>query len=80
MLGADVELVVSNNASAGVFGRVDRLNKQYGLNIRLAHISGLTHPGGPGAKGEQTLEESEAITGLCEGFNLVTLLGYIASC
>jgi phosphoribosylglycinamide formyltransferase 1 len=43
----------------------------------LVHISGLTHPGKPGEKGEQTLEESDAITKLCEGFDLVALLGYM---
>jgi len=79
IVNAEVGLVIANNADAGVFSRVARLNKEYGLNIKTVNISGVTHSKGAGEKGEQTLEESTAI---CEeinrgGFGLVLLLGYM---
>jgi phosphoribosylglycinamide formyltransferase-1 len=79
VLQANVGLVVCNNApaKAGIFGRVERLNDQYGLQIPALHISGKTHPLGAGKPGEQTLEESEAIAKLCREFSLVALLGYM---
>lgn len=72
-------LVISNNGDAGVFNRVQSLNAKYGLDIKTAHISGLTHPKGEGKRGEQTLEESAAICRLItEGnFALVALMGYM---
>jgi len=76
---AEVGLVVANNKNAGVFGRVERLNKQYGLGIRTLHISGVTHPGGAGEKGEQTLQESATICAEIsnEGLAVVCLMGYM---
>ncbi len=70
-------LVISNNSDAGVFKRVARMNDQYGLKIQAAHISGATHPGGAGARGEQTLEEANAILERISGFELGLYLGYM---
>jgi phosphoribosylglycinamide formyltransferase 1 len=77
VLRARIGLVVCNNLGAGVFGRIERLNKQYGLQIPAVHVNGKTHPAGTGGRGEQTLEESEAIVNLCKGIDLVVLLGYM---
>lgn len=78
-LYAEVAQVISNNAEAGVFDRVDRLNMQYGLDIAKHHVSGATHPLGTGQRGEQTLAESEAIYDLSNTANtaLVCLVGYM---
>ena len=77
---ADVSLVICNKTSqtAGVYGRVDKLNEKYGLSIPVQHISSLTHPKGAVERG-QTDEESAAI---CEavtaaGAGLVALMGYM---
>ncbi|MDB5165053.1 MAG: phosphoribosylglycinamide formyltransferase [Candidatus Saccharibacteria bacterium] len=79
ILQAEVVQVISNNEDAGVFDRVDRLNKQYGLGIRKLHISGQTHPTGAGQRGEQSLAESEAICAVAAASNtaLVGLVGYM---
>jgi len=78
---ARVGLIVCNNPpeKAGIYDRVARLNQQYGLNIPVLRISGITHPEGPGAKGEQTLQESEAIAHEASktGVALVCLMGYM---
>jgi len=78
---ADVGLVVCNNTpeKAGIYERVKGLNRRYGLDIPVLRISGVTHPGGSGEKGEQTLEESEAIAKAIssEGCAFVSLMGYM---
>lgn len=78
---ANVGLVVCNNSpeKAGIYDRIQRLNGDYGLAIPVLRISGVTHPDGPGEKGEMTLGESEAI---CQevtnsGCALVALMGYM---
>ena len=80
-LNANVGLIVCNNPpeKAGIHDRVTRLNDQYGLAIPVLRISGITHPGGPGRRGEQTLDESRAITYAVEaaGCSLVALMGYM---
>ena len=81
VLDADVGLVVCNNSpeKAGIYDRIDRLNQQYKLDIPVLRISGVTHPEGPGVRGEQTLEESEAIAQAIHEANcaLVSLMGYM---
>ncbi len=79
-ISAEVGLVICNNPPerAGIYGRVQRLNKQYELDIETAEISGRTHPDGNIGRG-QTLAESAAI---CErvanqGFAHVALMGYM---
>lgn len=78
---ADVGLIVCNNTpqKAGIYDRIDRLNRAYGLDIPVLRISGTTHPEGTGQKGEQTLEESLAIATEIEkaGCALVVLMGYM---
>ena len=79
-IGAQVEVVVCNRprGKAGVYDRIDRLNKLYGLDIDVAYISNMTHPGGELARG-QTLAESEAICQLAvdRGVAHVALMGYM---
>lgn len=80
-LGARVGLVVCNNPphKAGIYERVSQLNSEIGLAIPVLHISGITHPGGAGNKGEQTFEESQAISYAVDqaGCVLVALMGYM---
>jgi phosphoribosylglycinamide formyltransferase-1 len=80
-LRARVGLIVCNNTpeNAGIYDRVDQLNSKYNLAIPVLRISGVTHPGGRGQRGEQTLEESEAITYAVDqaGCSLVALMGYM---
>lgn len=74
-----VGLLIANNTTKGVFERIQRMNSQYGLNIKTLFMSGSNYPGGPGEKGEQTLEESAAICAEINngGFALVALMGYM---
>lgn len=80
-LRARVGLVICNNPPEreGIYGRVKRLNSQYGLAIPILRISGVTHPGGRGRQGEQTLEEAAAIAYEVNraGCSLVGLMGYM---
>lgn len=80
-VSAEIGLVVCNNppGKAGIYSRIERLNNEYGLDIPVLRISGITHPNGPGEKGEQTLEESEAITlAISEAeCSFVALMGYM---
>ncbi len=81
VVSAEIGLVICNNTreKAGVYDRVARLNHKHGLAIPVLRISGVTHPGGSGERGEQTLEESEAISEEVTrvGCDLVTLMGYM---
>lgn len=79
-VAAEVGLVICNNPSekAGIFARIDKLNRHYGMNIEAIEISGRTHPAGNVGRG-QTLAESIAI---CERvsrdrFAHVALMGYV---
>ncbi len=79
IVDAEIGLVISNNSNVGVFDRIRRLNKQYGLNIETLHISGKTHPGSAAEIGAQTLPEAEAIHAAIakENFVLIALMGYM---
>ena len=81
ILRARIGLIICNNTpeKAGVYERVERLNRAYGSAIPVLRISGVTHPGGPGEPGEQTLEESEAVADAIDqaGCSLVGLVGYM---
>ncbi len=81
VVDAEVGLVVCNNPpeKAGIYDRMARLSREYGLTIPVLRISGVTHPEGPGEKGEMTLEESEAICNQVNevGCSLVALMGYM---
>lgn len=77
-----VNLVICNNKNAGIFARVDALNKQYGLHIKAVHIGRTTHPAQPGETlqpGAQTKAEEEAILRLLQDgqYDVVILLGYM---
>lgn len=75
----EVALIISNNGNSGAFDVARRANMQYGLHIVSSQVSGSTHPEGQGVKGEQTLEESNAIAELFIDYDveLVLLLGYM---
>lgn len=77
---AEVGLVVCNNPSdkAGIYNKVDRLNRLYGLDIETTEISGKTHPDGNIGRG-QTLAEAAAICDRVSrgGFGHIALMGYM---
>jgi phosphoribosylglycinamide formyltransferase 1 len=79
---AQVSLVICNNPKAGIFEKVAALNKHYGLAIKTAHISHLTHPPYEDeelVRGQQTTAEEQAIiTALKSGnFDAIVLMGYM---
>ena len=75
---AEVGMVISDKEDAAVFGRVARLNSQYGLDISTRVINGTLYPKGRQARG-QTLQESTEICGAVSSgeFALVALMGYM---
>ncbi len=77
---AKVGLVICNNPpeGAGIYARIARLNRQYGLSIEIVEINGKTHPGGNVGRG-QTLEESAAICDRIRSgkYDHVALMGYM---
>ncbi|HSX36417.1 MAG TPA: formyltransferase family protein [Patescibacteria group bacterium] len=79
-VNAEVGLIVCNKprGKAGIYERIDRLNRHYGLTVEIVEISGKTHPGGKGARG-QTLEESATICDLIKKgkYDHVALMGYM---
>lgn len=77
-----VELIISNNRSAGVFKRAKSLNKELDLSINCKYISKITHPAKPNEHvmpGGQTASEEEAILKLLQkgNFDLIVLMGYM---
>jgi phosphoribosylglycinamide formyltransferase-1 len=78
---ARAELVICNNEDAGIFKRVEKLNKQYGFNIECKHISKKNNPAKREslAPGEQTQAEEKAILDVLKDgqFNLIALMGYM---
>lgn len=79
-INAEVGLVICNNPpeKAGIYDRVARLNKQYGLDIEAVEISGKTHPDGNVGRG-QTLAEAAAIAERVRrgGLAHVACMGYM---
>jgi phosphoribosylglycinamide formyltransferase-1 len=78
-LDAEVAMVVTNNRSAGILGKVARLNASgLGLSIGTRVINGDTNPG-HAARGEQTAEEAAAILKAFDvrGVTDVLLAGYM---
>ena len=77
VLNADVRLVITNRADAGILQKIERFNKQ-GLGIKVLIINGDTHPG-EAARGEQTPLEAQAIYDAIKEYNidLILLLGYL---
>lgn len=81
-IAAEVALVISNNKSAAVFDKVNRLNNELGLKIKSCHISKKTCPPKTNEKvayGRQTkLEEHTILETLAENkIDIVILLGYM---
>ncbi len=88
---ADVGLVICNNSRdsfirktgrGGIYDRITRLNKEYGLDIEVATINARGHEVGEGEKwreGDVTLAESEALAEklVSTGVAHVALMGYM---
>lgn len=79
---ASVSVVISNNKKAGVFEKVDKLNRNLKFNISCIHIGKLNFPAEEKEKvnyGRQTKAEEKAILDkLAElKIDLVILLGYM---
>ncbi len=77
-----VGLVICNRENAGIFKRIARLNKKFGLNIECELINSRTHPAKDTEKlepGAQTAAEETAITKILEKgkFDLIILMGYM---
>lgn len=81
-IAAQAGLVIANNPDAGIFDRVKRLNKEYGLNIEALCINSKTHPAADDEKvqpGAQTVAEETAILDKLKTgkFDLIVLMGYM---
>lgn len=77
-----VGLIIVSRSDAGVFKRIENLNKEFGLNIQTILINHKTHPAASGEvvdKGCQTRTEEQAIleTLRTGGYDLVALMGYM---
>lgn len=81
-INVDIGLVIVSRKNAGIFKRIDNLNKELGLNIRTVLINHHTHPASLTEHvglGELTAGEEAAITAalLSEPFDLIALMGYM---
>jgi phosphoribosylglycinamide formyltransferase-1 len=81
-ISARVELVIVSRKDAGVFERIDNLNKELNLNIKTILINHNTHPAYEDetvTKGSQTKAEEAAILSvLTDGkYDLIALMGYM---
>ncbi len=81
-INVDVDLVIVSREKAGVFERIETLNKEFDLHIRTVLINSKTHPAGHTehvGPGEQTAGEEAAILAilLSGGYDLVALMGYM---
>src|SRR3989344_3747476 len=81
-IASQLGLIISNRKDAGVFERVSRLNKKFGLDIKCLLINGQTSPAKGDEKvgpGDQTIAEQKAIVqALNRGnFDLLVLMGYM---
>ena len=81
-INVDVGLVISSRKDAGVFGRIEGLNKEFGLNISCILINQQTHPAAGTenvGQGAQTAGEEAAILAALLGgnFDLVASMGYM---
>lgn len=81
-INAAVELIICNNAAAGIFRRIANLNRELGLSIRCVHIGHRNYPPKKYEKlqaGNQTRSEEQAIMKiLSDGrFDAICLMGYL---
>ncbi len=78
----EIGLIICNRKDAGIFERIKKLNKEFGLKIEIVLINSKTHPISEGETehiGRQTIAEEAAILKLLiEGdYSLVTQMGYM---
>lgn len=81
-INVSVGLVIVSRKDAGIFQRIDNLNKELNLSIQTILINGQTHPAAEGenvGQGEQTAGEEAAILAsiLSGSYDLVALMGYM---
>lgn len=81
-INVDVDLVICSRKKAGVFQRIDDLNKEFDLHINCILINQQTHPAAHTEhvdRGCQTAGEEAAILAALLGghFDLVALMGYM---
>lgn len=81
-LGFEVGLVISSSETAGVLGRVAKVNQEYGCSVATASIGPRTHPRSEGEQarpGTQSVAEVAAIGQLLTAgpFEAVVLMGYL---
>lgn len=81
-IAGKVGLVICNQEDAGIFRRIARLNKKFGLNIDCRLINSKTHPVRKDEvlkPGSQTIAEQTAIAKILEQgkFELIVLMGYM---
>jgi phosphoribosylglycinamide formyltransferase-1 len=81
-INVDVGLVIVSRKDAGIFQRIEDLNKEFGLHIDCILINHKTHPADRTehvAKGHQTAGEEAAILAALLGgsFDLVANMGYM---
>ncbi|HSX24081.1 MAG TPA: formyltransferase family protein [Candidatus Saccharimonadales bacterium] len=81
-IDAGLALVICNKKDAGIFARMEGLNRELGLNIRCVLINQQKHPAAPGEKvrpGDQTEAEEAAILDILEAgnFDAICLMGYL---
>ncbi|MFI5270465.1 MAG: formyltransferase family protein [Candidatus Saccharimonadales bacterium] len=81
-INVDVGLIIVSRRDAGIFQRIEKLNKELGTHIECMLISSATHPAAIGEhveRGHQTEGEELAVlaTLLSGSYDLVALMGYM---
>lgn len=67
----EVGLIIVSNSKAGILQRVEKLNKEYGLNVATKHIGNKNYP-------NPSQEEAELLKELRAGnFDAIVLMGYM---
>lgn len=68
---AEVGLVICSKKTAGIFDRVEKLNAEYGLNIKCIHIGKENYP--------NPNDEENALLNMLstDKFDLIALMGYM---
>lgn len=77
---AEACVVICNNPDAGILERVNKLNKQYGLQIKTIVINNKTHPDETKPpRGEQTNAAQRAMIDVLKKENpdVIALMGYM---
>lgn len=85
LIAVEVGLVICNNSRQsvpGLYKRVEKLNKEFGLDLEVAKINGLTHPAAEGEElepGAQSLAEAAACAEAIakSGADLFLLAGFM---